>query len=115
LRRATRKDGAPASEAHLANTAWEEAVWRRAFIILLGGAVTSLYSADCSAQSRVYRLGLLPAARNPLAIEALQDGLRRLGYIEGQNLKTEYRFRESGVATLDSLLLSSCALSPTSL
>jgi putative tryptophan/tyrosine transport system substrate-binding protein len=88
---------------------------RRAFIILFGGAVASLYSADCSAQSqpsRVYRLGLLPAARNPLAIEALQDGLRRLGYIEGQNLKTEYRFREGGVATLDELAVELVRLEP---
>jgi putative ABC transport system substrate-binding protein len=88
---------------------------RRAFIVLLGGAVASLYSAACSAQSqpsRVYRLGLLAAARLPPVIEALQDGLRRPGYIEDRNLKTEYRFREGGVATLDELAVELVRLEP---
>jgi putative ABC transport system substrate-binding protein len=90
-------------------------MWRRAFIILFGGAVASLYSADCSAQSqpsRVYKLGFLAAARLPPEIEALQDGLRKFGYIEGQNLKTEYRFREGGAATLDELAVELVCLEP---
>ena len=89
-------------------------MWRRAFIILLG-ALTSAYSGNCSAQSRpseVYRLGFLAPARLPREIDALQDGLRRLGYIEGQNLKTEYRFREGGVATLDELAVELVRLEP---
>jgi putative ABC transport system substrate-binding protein len=87
---------------------------RRAFIILFGGAVSSLYSADCSAQSqpsRVYKLGLLASARDP-TIEALQDTLRKLGYIEGQNLKTEYRFLENGATTLDELAAELVRLEP---
>jgi putative ABC transport system substrate-binding protein len=89
-------------------------MWRRAFIILLG-ALTSAYSGNCSAQSRpseVYRLGFLAPARLPREIDALQDGLRRLGYIEGQNLKTEYRFLEGGATTLDELAAEVVRLHP---
>jgi putative ABC transport system substrate-binding protein len=50
--------------------------------------------------------------RHPPAIEALRDGLRRLGYIEGQNLKTEYRFRQDGAAPLDELAAELVRLDP---
>jgi putative tryptophan/tyrosine transport system substrate-binding protein len=87
---------------------------RRAFIILFGGAVSSLYSANCSDQSqpsRVYKLGLLASARDP-TIEALQDSLRKLGYLEGQNLKTDYRSLEGGATTLDALAVELVRLGP---
>jgi putative ABC transport system substrate-binding protein len=54
----------------------------------------------------------LAAARLPPEIEALQDGLRKLGYIEGENLKTEYRFREGGATTLDELAAELVRLHP---
>jgi putative ABC transport system substrate-binding protein len=38
--------------------------------------------------------------------------MRRLGYIEGQNLKIEYRFREGGIATLDELAVELVRLQP---
>ena len=88
---------------------------RRSFIILFGGAVASLFSADCSAQSQtsgVYKLGLLGSAWNPLNVEALQDGLRKLGYIEGQNLKTEYAIHKDGAASLDELATELVRLEP---
>jgi putative tryptophan/tyrosine transport system substrate-binding protein len=53
----------------------------------------------------------LASARDP-SIEALQDGLRKLGYIEGQNLKIEYRFRQNGAATLDELAAELVRLGP---
>jgi putative tryptophan/tyrosine transport system substrate-binding protein len=87
---------------------------RRAFIILFGSAVSSLYSANCSAQSqpsRVYKLGLLAQARDPTT-EALQDSLRKLGYLEGQNLKIEYRSLEGGATTLDALAVELVRLGP---
>jgi putative tryptophan/tyrosine transport system substrate-binding protein len=90
-------------------------MWRRAFIILFGSAIASLYSADCSAQSqptRVYRLGYLASARNATLEAPLQDGMRKLGYIEGQNLKTEYRFLENGATTLDELAAELVRLEP---
>jgi putative ABC transport system substrate-binding protein len=68
---------------------------RREFILLVGGASASVYSVRCSAQShpsRVYRLGYLAPGRIPYVLEAFQDGLRMLGYVEGENLEIEYRF-----------------------
>jgi putative tryptophan/tyrosine transport system substrate-binding protein len=88
---------------------------RRDFIVLFSGAVASLYAAHCSAQSqprRVYRLGYLASARNPTLEAPLQDGMRKLGYIEGQNLKTEYRFLENGATTLDELAAELVRLEP---
>ena len=44
---------------------------------------------------KVYRIGLLSGLRPspmPATAEALRQGLRELGYIEGQNLSVEYRF-----------------------
>jgi hypothetical protein len=96
-------------------SAREEAVRRRAFIALLSGAVAGLNSTHCSAQSqpsRAYKLGVLAAVRHPPAIEALQDGLRGLGYIEGQNLKTDTGFVRTEPRQT-SLLLSWCASIPT--
>jgi putative ABC transport system substrate-binding protein len=42
--------------------------------------------------SRVYRLGYLAPAAIPHLKDALFGALRDLGYVEGQNLKVEYRY-----------------------
>jgi putative ABC transport system substrate-binding protein len=67
---------------------------RRAFLALLGAALLPL-SAGAQPTSKVKRIGYLgtnigPASLPP--IEAFQDGLRRLGWIEGQNVVVEYRW-----------------------
>jgi putative ABC transport system substrate-binding protein len=87
------------------SSALGEAMRRREFVTILGSAVVGL-SAHCSAQSQplnAYKLGYLAPARIPHLIEALQDGLRKLGYVEGQNLKIEYRFPQGGGASIDEL------------
>jgi putative ABC transport system substrate-binding protein len=71
---------------------------------LLGAAATLCSTRSrAQPQSRTYIIGYLAPARLPHVIEALQDGLRKLGYIEGQNLKIEYRFLQGASATLDAL------------
>jgi hypothetical protein len=68
-------------------------VRRRDFIALLGVAASSWsLSAHAQQPPKIYRLGYLAPARIPNLIEALQTGLRELGYVEGKNLKIEYRF-----------------------
>jgi putative tryptophan/tyrosine transport system substrate-binding protein len=88
---------------------------RRDFITLLCGAAASLCSAHSRAeqqQSKIYRIGYLASAQIPHLIEAWQDALRKLGYIEGQNLKTEYRFLQGAAITLDALAAELVRLSP---
>jgi putative ABC transport system substrate-binding protein len=71
---------------------------RREFITLLGGAVTSWPRAARAQQAgKVYRIGFL--GNSTAALEAnllgpFREGLRDLGYIEGQNIMIEYRWAE---------------------
>jgi putative ABC transport system substrate-binding protein len=86
---------------------------RRDFILLLGGAVvTSPIAARGQQSSKIYRLGYLAQARIPHLIEALQTGLREFGYVEGKNLKIEYRIGGNQLETLDVLAAELAQLGP---
>jgi putative ABC transport system substrate-binding protein len=61
--------------------------------------------------STIYRVGYLGTTRVPYVIEALHSGLRDLGYVEGKNLKVEYRFGGSG-ENLNALAAQLVALGP---
>jgi putative tryptophan/tyrosine transport system substrate-binding protein len=70
-------------------------VRRREFITLLGGAAVAWPLAVRAQQSSPPLIGLLnagAATTNTKAIDAFRDGLRNLGYIEGRNVRFEYRF-----------------------
>ena len=65
---------------------------RREFITLIGGTAAA-WPLAARAQS-AYRIGVLEttsAALNAANFDALRQGLRQHGYIEGQNLVIEYR------------------------
>jgi putative ABC transport system substrate-binding protein len=59
-------------------------VKRREFITLLGGAAAACPLAARAQQARVWRIGYLGmgALQNSPFVEALQEGLRALGYVE---------------------------------
>src|SRR5438477_3109739 len=67
---------------------------RREFLGALGGAAAWPLAARAQQGGKIYRIGILepiPAARNAANLDALRNGLRELGYIEGRNLVIEYR------------------------
>ena len=70
---------------------------RRDFITLLGGAVTWPIVAYGQQPERIRRIGVLsPYTKgdpfDEREREALQEGLRRWGWIEGQNVVIHYRW-----------------------
>ncbi len=67
---------------------------RRKFIALFGGtAIVWPYVVIAQQTDRMRKIGVL--ANEPWsAIDGLRQGLRELGYIEGHNLRLEYRYAE---------------------
>jgi putative ABC transport system substrate-binding protein len=86
---------------------------RRQFLTLLGSAAAAWPLAARAEQQAMPLIGVLSpssvvgAARN---IKAFRQGLRDLGYVEGQNVAIEYRFAEGVLERLTSLTLELVAL-----
>ena len=65
---------------------------RREFIALFGASVTWRFAALAQQQAgRPYRLGYLGAPRSDAVVPVFLEAMRRLGFIEGQNLTVDYR------------------------
>jgi putative ABC transport system substrate-binding protein len=65
---------------------------RREFIALAGASVTWPFAAGAQQPGRTYRLGALYATpRNDPVVPVFFGVMRRLGFIEGQNLTVDYR------------------------
>jgi hypothetical protein len=64
-------------------------------VTLALGLLVPPCTAEAQQALRVYRIGWLSAGPPPpeptLGMQAFQQGLRDLGYVEGQNLVMEYR------------------------
>ena len=59
--------------------------------------LASVFSAEAQQPKKVSRIGVLSggtASSNASRIEAFRQGLRDLGYVEGQNVTIEYRYTE---------------------
>ena len=70
-------------------------------VAVLGGAAI----AQAQQPKKVLRIGYLQASsRSSADVEAFQQGLRDLGYIEGQNITIEYRSTEGMAERLPSLV-----------
>ena len=64
---------------------------RREFITLIGGAAAWPLAGHAQQPHPMRRIGILADERWP-PIDSLKQGLRTLGYVEGQNLEIVYRF-----------------------
>jgi putative ABC transport system substrate-binding protein len=88
---------------------------RREFMVLLGGAAAAgPLVAHAQQPAKVPRVGFLfygspgPAPE----VDAFRQGLRELGYIEGQNITVEYRYARGRVAQLPELAAELVRLDP---
>src|SRR5436853_2115366 len=80
---------------------------RRTFMAMLtGGLLTAPLAAEAQQAGRVPRIGFLsltsPSDRPPL-LDAFRQGLRELGWVEGQNIVIDYRFAEGRLDRLPDL------------
>jgi putative ABC transport system substrate-binding protein len=67
---------------------------RRFLVTSLAGALAAPLAAEAQQARKIPRSGYLAVAPNPPLEDAFRRGLRDWGYVEGQNLLTEYRFAE---------------------
>ena len=68
---------------------------RREFITLAGGAIAAIPIATHAQQSASRVIGILsPEGPKTGNVDGLVRGLRELGYVEGRNIRFEYRWAE---------------------
>ena len=74
---------------------------RRFLLTSLAGALAVPVAAEGQQAGKVYRIGFLSQGQPPKAfLEALQQGLRELGYAEGRNLVWEFRSTDGSLDQL---------------
>lgn len=79
---------------------------RRAFVTVLGALLAAPLGAEAQQAARIPRIGVLhpgaPATSSHFAA-AFTEGLRELGYLEGQNIVVERRFGEAKAERLSDI------------
>jgi putative ABC transport system substrate-binding protein len=91
----------PASNGNRASAA-KSMIGRRCFIALIGAAAVGSRRTLAQGSGRVRRIGVLANEAWP-PLDGLREGLRKRGYIEGQNLLIQYRFAEGRAARFPDL------------
>ena len=85
---------------------------RREVITLLGGAAAWPLAARAQQPERIRRIGYLNLGGSPESdssrLTGLRRGLNQSGYVEGQNLLIEYRWRETKLTDYSVALANPC-------
>ena len=63
-------------------------------VVLAGSILLAALAAEGQQTEKMYRVGVLSVVRRPALEEVAQRSLRELGYVEGRNLVSEWRFSE---------------------
>jgi len=88
---------------------------RRRFVLAFAASTLGVASASFAQQrqrkiARIGYLGATTAPESKAQIEALAQGLHDLGYVEGQNIVTEYRFVEGQLRTAPAVGSAICTV-----
>lgn len=76
---------------------------RRTFIAVAATWLAEPLAVEAQQAGRIPRVGVLRAGAPDLFVEAFRQGLRDLGWVEGQNIAVEYRFAGGELAQLPAL------------
>jgi putative tryptophan/tyrosine transport system substrate-binding protein len=79
----------------------------KAILLLIGLIFASIHLAQAQQPKKIWRIGFLgaqTASRVKDRADALQQGLRELGYAEGKNLGTEYRWANGDLEQLPTMI-----------
>ena len=88
---------------------------RRDFIKVVAGSAAGWPLAARAQESKPVLVGILQAgsaASNASSLDAFRDAMRQLGYIEGRNIRFEYRRADGVIDRLPSLAAELVALNP---
>src|SRR5262245_65605585 len=91
---------------------------RRECFTLRGGAAASWpFTPSSQQQRKIWRVGFLAIPLRPAVLEssrygAFAQGMRKLGYVAGDNLAIEYRFAEGKAERLSDLVAGLLELKP---
>ncbi len=62
-----------------------------AVFVLATSMLASVHLAEAQQAGKVYRIGILTRSITSRNSDSFREGLRELGYVEGQNLVLEFR------------------------
>src|SRR5439155_18727745 len=98
-------DQRPRSAHETARGRGDSVMDRRAFLATVaGGMLVVPFAAVAQQRPKLYRVGILSSdvAQDPRVSE-IRDGLRALGYTEGQNLVVDFRWADGDLDRLPAL------------
>jgi putative ABC transport system substrate-binding protein len=79
-------------------------------VALVAALLAAPLAVEAQPTGRIPRVGFLAATARGEFVEAFRQGLRELGYVEGQNVVVEYRFAEGQLDVVPRLAAELAAL-----